>query len=131
MSAVKIQVNVICPTSTQAWIANGATLVDVRESWEVENLSFDAPQVINIPISEFEERYPELSQDQKLVLVCHDGDRALRATAYLISKGYNGDNVVAMKHGMVRWVQKGFAVKGDTSQITDSHGCCGGGGCCN
>ena len=46
----------ICPTTTQSWVKNGALLVDVREKEEVEQLAYDVPNIINIPLSVFEDR---------------------------------------------------------------------------
>jgi rhodanese-related sulfurtransferase len=53
-------VNEICPTTTQSWVKRGALLVDVRERDEVEQLAYDVPNIVNIPLSEFEIRYKEL-----------------------------------------------------------------------
>ncbi|MGF2413141.1 rhodanese-like domain-containing protein [Ferruginibacter sp.] len=129
METQQIFVNQICPTSTQAWIKKGAILVDIRETDEVNELQFNVPLLQHIPLSEFEERYTELPMDKELVIVCQDGTRSLRATAFLIHKGYDAQKVVNMKHGMIRWVQKGFATFGDTSLIavSENSGCCGGG----
>lgn len=63
MEQVQSLVNEICPTSTQAWVKRGAILVDVREREEVEQLAFDVPAIVNIPLSEFEIRYKELAMD--------------------------------------------------------------------
>ena len=62
-------VNEICPTSTQEWVKRGALLVDVREMEEVEELAFDVPNIINIPLSEFEDRYQEVPTDKEVVMV--------------------------------------------------------------
>jgi rhodanese-related sulfurtransferase len=43
----------ICPTTTQEWVKKGALLVDVREKDEVEQLVYDVPTIINIPLNEF------------------------------------------------------------------------------
>ena len=138
-----IEVIEVCPTKTQAWIKKGAILVDVRERNEVNDLSFDTPSMINIPISEFEVRYTELPFDRDIVIACQNGTRSLRAAGYLIYNGYDPLKVVNMKHGMIRWVQRGFPTKGDTSGINleGGHaGCCSGKqhqhkesgeGCCN
>lgn len=137
-----IEVIEVCPTKTQAWIKKGALLVDVRERNEVEKLHFEAPEWINIPLSEFEVRYNELPYDRDIVLVCHNGSRSLRAAGYLIYNGYDPLKVVNMKHGMIRWVQRGFPTSGDTNgiEVQAGHsGCCSGkhhehkegGSCCN
>ncbi|MBN8687508.1 MAG: rhodanese-like domain-containing protein [Chitinophagales bacterium] len=127
MEYVQSLVNEICPTSSQAWVKRGAILVDVRELNEVEQLAFDVPAVVHIPLSEFEIRYKELAMDKELVIVCRSGSRSLRAAGFLINHGFDPIKVVNMKHGMIRWVQRGFPVKGDISGIVDANA----GGCCN
>jgi rhodanese-related sulfurtransferase len=124
------QATEICPTSTQKWIANGALLVDVREADEVAQLAFDVPNIINIPLSQFEERFAEVPTDREVVLVCRSGGRSLKATYYLHNHGYDTAKVVNMKLGIERWVQKGFPVKGDSSIVSEGGSCCSTGGCC-
>jgi rhodanese-related sulfurtransferase len=137
MEQTQTLVNEICPTSTQAWVKRGAILVDVREQNEVEQLAFDVPAIVHIPLSEFEIRYKELAMDKELVIVCRSGSRSLRAAGFLINQGFDPVKVVNMKHGIIRWVQRGFPTKGNISGIVDTNagGCCGhgenkGSGCC-
>jgi rhodanese-related sulfurtransferase len=120
----------ICPTTTQDWVKNGALLVDVREVDEVAQLAYDVPNIINIPLTVFEENFTKIPKDRDVVLVCKSGTRSLRAAGFLVNHGY--DKVVNMKHGMIRWVQKGFPTKGDISSVTGNDGssCCSGSSCC-
>jgi len=118
----------ICPSTTQLWVKKGALLVDVREKDEVEKLAYDIPGIINIPLSEFEERFQEIPKDKPVVMVCKSGGRSLRAAGFLVNHGYT--NVVNMQHGITRWVLKGFATKGDTSVVSGSDVCCSTSGCC-
>nr|WP_315173272.1 rhodanese-like domain-containing protein [uncultured Flavobacterium sp.] len=120
----------ICPTTTQDWVKNGALLVDVREVDEVAQLAYDVPNIINIPLTVFEENFTKIPKDRDVVLVCKSGARSLRAAGFLVNHGY--DKVVNMKHGMIRWVQKGFPTIGDTSSVTGNDGssCCSGSSCC-
>ncbi|MBC6491300.1 rhodanese-like domain-containing protein [Flavihumibacter stibioxidans] len=121
-------VNEICPTTTQSWVKRGALLVDVREADEVEQLAYDVPHIVNIPLSEFDIRYKELPLDKEIVMVCRGGGRSLRAAGFLINNGYDPLKVVNMQHGMIRWAQKGFPTKGDTSAVLGTNtkiGCCG------
>ena len=119
-------VNEICPTTTQQWVKNGALLVDVREADEVNQLAYDVPNIIHIPLTQFEERFSEIPKDKEVVMVCKSGGRSLRAAGFLVNHGY--DKVVNMKHGMIRWAQKGFPTIGDTASVlgnTQDSGCCG------
>jgi rhodanese-related sulfurtransferase len=118
----------ICPTTTQEWVKNGALLIDVREKDEVSELAYDVPNIINIPLSEFEERFNEIPKDKDVVMVCKGGGRSLRAAGFLVNHGYT--NVVNMQHGIARWVQKGFPTKGNTTSVTENDSCCSTSGCC-
>jgi len=120
----------ICPSKTQEWIANGAVLVDVREVNEVEQLAFDVPNIINLPLSVFEEYFAELPRDKELVIVCKSGVRSLRAAGFLVNHGF--DKVVNMKHGFVRWAEKDFPTIGDTTTVleNESSSCCSDSSCC-
>ena len=120
MESVQPLIKEICPTSTQVWVKKGALLVDVRESNEVAALRFNVPNIINIPLSDFENQYSELPKNQDLVIVCRGGGKSLLATSFLINHGYDPAKVVNMKHGMIRWAQKGFPTIGDTSTVLDS-----------
>ena len=115
----------VCPTTTQSLLKQGYTLVDVRERDESARLAFDVPGLIVMPLSELEQRYAELPQDRPLILACQNGSRSLRATYYLMNKGYT--NVTNMKFGMARWVARGFPILGDPGELptTPSSGCCG------
>ena len=115
----------VCPTTTQSLLKQGYTLVDVRERDEIAQLAFNVANLIIMPLSELEQRYAELPTDRPLILACQDGSRSLRATYYLMNKGYT--NVTNMKFGMARWVARGFPILGDPGELptTPSSGCCG------
>ena len=115
----------VCPTTTQSLLKQGYTLVDVRERDESARLAFDVANLIIMPLSELEQRYAELPTDRPLILACQNGSRSLRATYYLMNKGYT--NVTNMKFGMERWVARGFPIQGDPGALADkpTSGCCG------
>ena len=115
----------VCPTTTQSLLKQGYTLVDVRERDESARLAFDVANLIIMPLSELEQRYAELPKDRPLILACRQGVRSLKATYFLMNKGYT--NVTNMKFGMERWVARGFPILGDPGELptTPSSGCCG------
>ena len=115
----------VCPTTTQSLLKQGYTLVDVRERDESARLAFDVANLISMPLSELEQRYAELPTDRPLILACQNGSRSLRATYYLMNKGYT--HVTNMKFGMERWVARGFPIQGDPGALATkpSSGCCG------
>jgi len=114
----------ICPTTTMGKIKEGALIVDVREKDEVNELAYDVPNIINIPLSEFEDRFNEIPKNKDIVMVCRGGGRSLKTTYFLMNAGY--ENVSNMSGGILKWVSKGFPTKGNiTSVDSQSGGCCG------
>lgn len=105
----------VCPTSTLELIKRGYLLLDVRENNEVQELAFDISGLIHIPLSELEERHLEIPKDEIIIVACRTGERSYRAIEYLREIGLT--NLLNMKKGLVKWVQKGFPTKGDTSSI--------------
>lgn len=100
----------VCPTITRRMAAVGALLVDVREPGEVRALAFDAPVIVNMPLSELEGRWSELPRDRELVMVCQSGARSLKAAHFLQFQGYT--QVSNMGGGILKWMQKGLPVIG-------------------
>lgn len=117
-----------CPTSTRKRIEfKHALLVDVRERELFEKLSLDVPDLLNIPMSEFEQRFAEIPRDREVVLVSSDGQDSLRATYYLMREGYT--DVLNMTDGIAKWLYRGYPVKGDpdaNAAVTSSTRCCPG-----
>lgn len=117
-----------CPTTTRKRIAQeNVLLVDVREQADFDQLTLDVPEIVNIPFSVFEERFPELPRDRELVLVSADGQNSLKATYYLMRHGYT--KVANMSNGVAKWLYRGFPVKGDPAAF-DTPSPEGGSGCC-
>lgn len=127
----------VCPTTTQRLLDAGALLVGVREPSEVAALAFDVPGVIHIPLLELDARWAELPKDRDLIFACESGARSLKATYYMQYRGF--ERVNNMTGGIVRWMQKGFPVKGVRHEVTGcTSGACAAGcppasgnaGCC-
>ncbi|MBK6974723.1 MAG: rhodanese-like domain-containing protein [Sterolibacteriaceae bacterium] len=112
----------VCPTTTRRLLGEGAILMDVRDRSEVTAFAFDVPDVVNIPLSELEQRCSEVPRDRPVVFVCDTGVRSLKATYFLQFHGYT--NVSNMGGGVVKWSAKGFPVKGQRAADSCSTGCC-------
>jgi len=61
-------------------------VIDVREPWELAVCSL--PGAVSIPMRAIPARYPELSKDTELVLMCHHGVRSQHVAQYLQSQGF-------------------------------------------
>lgn len=116
----------VCPTTSQRLLKEGALLVDVREPDEVATVGFAGCDVLNIPLSHFEDRWQEVPRDRDVILACAVGVRSLKATYFLMYQGY--DRVMNMKPGIDRWVQRGFPITGSAEAVATSEAassCCG------
>ena len=116
----------VCPTTSQGLLKAGALLVDVREPSEVAKVGFAGCEVVNIPLSQFEDRWAEIPRDRDVILACAVGARSLKATYFLIYQGF--DRVVNMNPGIARWVARGFPITGSAEAVTASQAaspCCG------
>lgn len=89
--------------------AGSAWLVDVREPAEVAQAAYDAPNVILMPLSEFERRRDELPRDQDLILACAAGGRSLQAVHHLMQHGYT--RAINLQGGIGLWQAAGCPVK--------------------
>ena len=113
----------ISPSLTYKKAKEGKLLVDVREKDELIQSSFDVPNIINIPLSEFDQRYTELPKEEELILVCRGGVRSMRAAWFLLEHGLT--KMKNMKNGILGWTKDGLPVKSSAPQ-TDSNcsSCC-------
>lgn len=88
---------------------NGSLFINVREIDEVKDLSYDVPNIINIPLSLFEKSIKEIPKNKDIVLVCRGGGRSFRATELLLQSGFT--KVSNMKGGIIKWADNNFPVK--------------------
>lgn len=121
-----LKVKEVCPTSTLELVKRNYLILDVRENIEFDEFSFDVPRVLHIPLSELELRLREIPTDEKVIVACLTGERSLRVVNFLNDYGFT--NLINMKKGLSKWIQKGYPIKG-TSTI-EAHDCCGGNSTC-
>lgn len=119
----------ICPTTTMGKIKEGALIVDVRRSTEVERVNFDVPNYINIPVNDLDTRINEIPKDKEIIMVCLSGERSLKTTYYLMNHGY--EKVFNMTGGIIKWATKNFPLKGDVESLLNTASCdCSQTNCC-
>src|SRR5690242_8216577 len=61
-------------------------LVDVREAWEFAQ--GHASRAVNVPLSEFRERFGEIPREREVLVICHLGQRSLIAAKFLRQQGF-------------------------------------------
>ena len=79
--------------------AKTLNLIDVREADEFA--SGHLPGAINLPLSDFLERYGELDKDKPYYIICRSGARSAQACAFLEEEGYDVTNVAG---GTIAWL---------------------------
>lgn len=97
------EVQHITTEDLQSILDENPTIIDVREVYEFEDAHI--PSSINIPLQELDSyvgsrKRLSLDKDETLYIVCAHGNRSIRASAYLSSKGLHAINVVG---GMSLW----------------------------
>jgi len=106
---VKAQsVEQISPIKAKLMARNGAMMIDVREPDEVKALAYDVDGIVNIPLSEFQNRLNEIPKDKKIILACRSGNRSMRAATILAKSGYT--QVYNMEGGIKGWQAKNLEV---------------------
>jgi len=86
------------------------TIVDVRETWEVETVGIKDERVVVVPLSrisaEGENAFPEATRDRQaqFVVMCHRGVRSAKATAWMKQQGWQ--NVVSLRGGIAAYAEE-------------------------
>jgi rhodanese-related sulfurtransferase len=76
------------------------TLLDVRESWEVQTANISGSK--HIPMGDVPSRFQqELDPEDHIVVVCHHGVRSMNVTAWLRQQGF--EKVQSLRGGIDRW----------------------------
>jgi rhodanese-related sulfurtransferase len=74
------------------------TLLDVRESWELEIAS--VPGIVHMPMGEVADRLDELNREQEVVVLCRSGRRSLEVARFLQQSGFRAVNLAG---GILAW----------------------------
>ena len=99
----------------------GTLIIDVRDTDELQELAYDAPGVVNIPLSELNERMSEIPKDVPVIIACRSGSRSAEATEQLRALGYT--NTLTLSGGLYAWQEAGLPVKKAETKAA----CCAGG----
>lgn len=117
-----LRIKEVCPTSTLELIKRNYLLLDVREEKEFNQFSFDVPRVLHIPMSQLVLRMDEIPKNEKVIVASLTGERSLEVVHLLSDYGFN--DLLHMKKGLSKWIQKGYPIKGETT--IEEKSCCGG-----
>ncbi len=96
------------PQEAHRMVRDGASLVDVRESYEWA--SGHAPDAVHVPLDSAPELHRVLDRSRRVLVVCRSGQRAGHAATMLRRLGYDALNVDG---GMQSWAGAGLPVVTD------------------
>lgn len=131
-----MKINGVNAREAQELLSRGALFIDVREPEEIDQIAYQVPDVINIPISGFDENYLDIPKDKAIILVCRRGVRSLRVAQFLYINGWKLENLYNLEGGIMAWEADGFPVKKSArkfSFIQPKKSCCStddSGSCC-
>src|ERR1700749_532705 len=91
----------ISPADTAELIRkNEARLIDVREPWEFQAAHIESS--VLMPMGDVPARaHQELDPDERLVVLCHHGQRSLNVTVWLRNQGF--EQVQSLRGGIDAW----------------------------
>jgi rhodanese-related sulfurtransferase len=104
-----ISIPQISPQDAYTHIQDGALLLDVREIDEVNQISCDTPNILVMPMSQFQNSFMQLPTDKEIITICYSGGRSLVATQMLIAQGYS--NVSNLAGGIIAWQEEGLPIR--------------------
>ncbi len=83
-------------------LADGATLIDVREPDEYEEAHVPGAQLL--PLSDLQDHVDDVPADRPILLICKSGGRSMRAAEFLSTQGRDVTNVAG---GTMAWMAAG------------------------
>ena len=75
---------------------DNALIIDIREEYEEPKLDLEA--IKNVPLSQLDDFLKDFDSNQKIMLLCQNGNRSELAVDYLIKKGFA--NVFHLQNGI-------------------------------
>jgi len=101
----------LSPRQAYECCLEGATLIDIREDYEIAIKDFEIKGKLFCPFTSFEKVYRTLPKDRPLILVDCVGLHSKQAVRMLLENGYT--MVANMAGGIVDWERDGLPIKKD------------------
>lgn len=95
----------ISPAVAKQFQADGAMLIDVRESHEYR--AGHAPGSKHLALSVLDKKLKEIPKERKILVICQSGARSAQAAKLL---SLNGFDVANVSGGMMNWKNSGLSV---------------------
>lgn len=99
-------------TVPAAEVPDGATVLDVRETYEFQ--PGHAPGAVHIPVDQIPAQFEdELDPDEDYYVICRTGGRSAQITGWLTAKGYS---VFLVGGGYDAWITAGHQLESSTGE---------------
>jgi len=97
---------IISPLNVQLLVAdNNATLIDIREKYELDICKVCQIKGMHIPMGEVLNKIEDFPKDKEIILMCKTGQRA-EALANFLEVEHNYSNIGIMKNGIMGWIEE-------------------------
>lgn len=97
------------PNDVQAAVKRGSIFVDVREPYEINEVSYAIEGQLQIPLGQIQTRMAEIAKDASVIVGCRSGARSMQACQFLAMNGYA--NVKNLQGGIMGWMSNGWPTK--------------------
>ena len=114
--------NITPKDAYQELVSTDAVLLDVRKEDYLSYKRFDVPRVINIPLSEIEQKLDSVPRDIPLVVADSAGIRSKEAMLVLAENGF--ENIANLAGGLVEWERDELPLKIDDNERLDGSCAC-------
>ena len=104
-----MEIQEINPNDVLNAVANGTVFVDVREPFEIDEVSYDIPDHLQIPLGDIQNRMNEIPKNVSVVIGCRSGARSMNACKFLAMQGYT--DVKNLQGGIMGWIENGCPTK--------------------
>lgn len=95
----------VSPSQAKELQAQGALLIDVRESHEYRN--GHAAGARHIPLGSIPNRLRDIPKERPILVICQSGARSAQAANYLADQGYEVSNISG---GTMNWRASGLPI---------------------
>lgn len=96
----------IAAPALKEWLTDSSRkaplLLDVREPWEYALCKIEGS--VSIPMETLISRWPELDQDEPIVVICHHGVRSFQVAHFLARTGFASP--INLKGGVAAWASQ-------------------------
>lgn len=104
-----MQIEEINPNDVLAAVSSGTVFVDVREPYEIDEVAYDVPNQLQIPLGDIPNRLSEIPKDQDIIVGCRSGGRSMNACNFLAMQGYT--RIKNLQGGIMGWLDHGCPTK--------------------